>query len=288
MNVVIAEAASDERGALAHGKKGDQTGNEVRFRTINGTETGSGAFTKILHYPDSALRRCFAKDAMQIVDNNFIGYAQYGPDGDQYAGRYGLYWAMQSVNSFSQIAVACNVDCSAMVADILIHNGIRCPYTMRTATEITVLTQLDFEELDFKIEECRVGDILWRQGHTAMVVEAPESEEDFMYSAVLKSSKDMKMWSTGAGILTRETPYVTVKRSNIGFKPNVIVVQQVGEILSNTQWMRGQSHAYCANYENNAYAGVAVGKAKGFFNPDANEIIIPVRFAEKDYMVKIY
>ena len=91
----IAEAASDERGALAYGQKGDQTGNEVRFRQLNGTETGSGAFTKMLRYPDASLRRQFARCNMEIVDNPNIGYGQYGDPNDKYAGRYGLYWRMQ-------------------------------------------------------------------------------------------------------------------------------------------------------------------------------------------------
>lgn len=287
MTVVIAEAASDERGALAYGKKGDQA-NEVRFRDLIGNETGSGAFTKILRYPDAGLRRKFAKDAMEIVENQNIGYAQYGDPNDQYAGRYGLYWAMQNVDSFSKIKTPCNVDCSAMQADIFIFNGIQCPYTMRTANEITVLTQLGWEEIDFDIKKCRVGDTLWRQGHTACVVTAPNSEEELMYHAIIRSSKENKTWSTGAGVLTRECPYISVKRSEVGFKPNVIIVQQVGEILANSQWIRGQAHAYCANYQNDAYAGVAVGKSKGYFNPDANEICIPVRFADREYIVKMY
>ena len=85
-----------------------------------------------------------------------------------------------------------------------------------------------------------------------------------------------------------ECPYVSVRKSVLGFTPNVIVVQQEGECLANTQWIRGQSNLYCANYENNAYAGIAVGSAKGFFNPDSIDIQIPVRFPSRKYIVKIY
>ena len=109
-----------------------------------------------------------------------------------------------------------------------------------------------------------------------------------MYQNTLKSTTGTIVWSTGAGPKTRSLPYIEIKRSAIGFEPNTICVQQVGEILANSQWMRGQAHIYVANYENNAYAGVAVGKQATFFDPDADTIRIPVRFADKPYFVRIY
>lgn len=112
---------------------------------------------------------------------------------------------------------------------------------------------------------------------------------DMSYSAIIESSRDYKKWSTGAGVLTRACPYVSVKRSDIGFTPNVIVVQQENQCLAVTQWIRGQANIYCANYENDAYAGVAVGTANGFFNPDSMvELQIPVRFPSSRYIVRIY
>lgn len=105
------------------------------------------------------------------------------------------------------------------------------------------------------------------------------------YEAVMKSTIGSITWSTGAGPKTRNCPYIEVKP---GFKPNTICVQQQGEILANSQWMRGQQHIYVANYENNAYAGVAVGAAVSYFNPDADTIRIPVRFPNSEYIVRIY
>lgn len=285
----IAEAAHDERGALAWGQKGDSTGDEVRIRTMTGAETGSGTFEKILRFPASNMRRLFARDAQEIALNNYIGYAQYGPADDDYAGRYGLWYAMQGVQRFKDIQIYCNCDCSALVADVLIKNGLNCARTMRTATELNELDKLGFVQLPYTVGSCLIGDVVWRNGHTAIVVEAPEGEGDEqMYSAKLMSSKDTKLWSTGAGPKTRECPYIKIKRSEIGFTPNVIAVQQLGECLANTQWMRGQSHVYCANFQNDATAGVAVGKAATYFNPDASELIIPVRFANQEHIVRIY
>ena len=114
-------------------------------------------------------------------------------------------------------------------------------------------------------------------------------DEDMAYSTIIESSRDYKKWSTGAGVLTRACPYLSIKRSDIGFVPNVIVVQQEGEILANSQWIRGQNYIYCSNYDNDATAGVAVGIAKGYFNPDSStEIQIPVRFPSVRYIVRIY
>ena len=109
------------------------------------------------------------------------------------------------------------------------------------------------------------------------------------FEALLTSTRGTIMWSTGAGPKTRALPYIEVTRKELGFEPKTICVQQQGEVLSNTQWIRGASqHIYVANYENNAYAGVAVGKQASYFDPDADTIRIPVRFANKQYYVRIY
>lgn len=285
----IAEAASDERGALAYGKKGDQTGNEVRIRTMTGTETGSAGFEKILRFPDNATRAEIAKNAVDIALNDHIGYGQYGDPNDPLAGRYGLWEASQGLASFRQVKTDCNTDCSQLVSTDLNHVGLPCSKYMRTATEIQELTALGFVEYPYTAGACVLGDIVWRQGHTAVVIEAPEGEGgEEMFSARLTSSKDTRTYSTGAGPKTRACPYIKIKKADIGFTPNVIIAQMTGEILANTQWIRGQAHAYTANYENDATAGIACGTAPSYFNPDAEVIYLPVRFPEKVYIVRAY
>lgn len=280
--ILLAEASHDERGALAYGQKGDQTTEEVWIREIR-----EGEFNYVFRYPDKALCFKFADDAREIALNDHIGYAQYGKDDDNYAGRYGLWYAMHGADRFSEIDVPCNVDCSAMVADILIHNGINCSRYMRTANQRTEMKKLGFAELPFARNALNIGDILWRNGHTAVCIENNEEEEK-VYSRMIRSSVVTKKWSTGAGPLTRPCPYISIKKSELGFKPQVIVCQQMGEILANSQWIRGQAHLYCANFQNDATAGIAVGTAAGYFNPDSSTIQIPVRFVDKDYEVKIY
>lgn len=285
MLIQLVEAAHDERGGgnYAYGQPGDQTGAEVRLRNAN-----EGEFVYLLRYPDLVMRKRFAEDAIEIALNNHIGYAQYGKD--TLGGRYGIHEAMKVFDRFKDITTDCNCDCSSMTSAYLQHCGLAVSMYMRTATQRAELAKFGFKEMPYSLENARIGDICWREGHTATIVRAPEedSQEEEMYLATLTSSKDEKVWSTGAGPKSRKTPYLTVRKTDFNFVPSVILCQQVGEILANTQWMRGQAHAYVANYENNATAGVAVGKAATYFNPDADVIYIPVRFPSKEYYVRIY
>ena len=206
-------------------------------------------FTLLLRYPDKEMRRRFANDAIAIAMNDHIGYAQYGKD--TLGGRYGIHECMKVFDRFADITTDCNCDCSSMTSAYLQHNGIAVSIYMRTATERAELAKFGFTEIPYSLDNARIGDICWRDGHTATIVRAPEDapeEEDMAYSATLESSRDYKKWSTGAGVLTRECPYISVSRNTIGFKPNVIVIQQEGECLANFQWIRGQANAYCANF----------------------------------------
>ena len=116
--------------------------------------------------------------------------------------------------------------------------------------------------------------------------EDPQGEA---FEAVLRSTPGTIVWSTGGGPKTRQLAYVEVTRKQLGFEPNTICVQQQGEVLANSQWIRGASdHIYVANFENNAYAGVAVGTQVSYFDPDADHVRIPVRFPDRDYIVRIY
>ena len=109
-----------------------------------------------------------------------------------------------------------------------------------------------------------------------------------VFKAVMRSTPGTIVWSTGGGPKTRQLPYIELTRKQIGFEPETICVQQQGEILANSQWMRGQAYIYVASFENDAYAGVAVGSQVSYFNPDADTIRIPVRFPDREYIVRIY
>lgn len=117
---------------------------------------------------------------------------------------------------------------------------------------------------------------------------AEDDPDEGKFEAVLRSTPGKIVWSTGAGPKTRNCPYIELTRKQIGFEPETICVQQQGEILANSQWMRGQAYIYVASFENDAYAGVAVGTQVSYFNPDADTIRIPVRFPDREYIVHIY
>lgn len=281
--VYVVEAAHDENGNLSYGAKGDQTGDEVRRRPL-GTEPKE--FTYILRYPDETIARSIAEDAEECADNDHIGYAQQGKD--NLSSRYGLYFAMQGKDRFADITTDCNVDCSALVADILIHNGLKVSRFMYTGDEVESLTKIGFKKMDYTKLECRPGDVLWRSGHTAVVVGAESAKTH--YKGILTASDTLDKWTSGAGFLTREAPFIRLKKEDIGFTPGLICIQQAGEVISVTQWMREQKegYLYCANYANDATAGIAVGTGQGYFNPDADELKIPVRFPGRKYIVHIY
>ena len=304
----VVEAAHNENGQLNNGAPGDQTGDEVRIRELLPKDQ---SFIWILRCPDGSKANAFAVDALDIARNNNVGYTQYSEDGNKYSARYGLWYAMHDIMvdgkkiSFIKIARPCNTDCSQLVSCVLTNNGYQSGMYMSTSTEINVLTGLGFEKIKYSYSELKNGDILWKKGHTGIAVYADEippqpkppvddgsedKEKDEVFTATFKSTSATKVWSTGAGPNSRRMPYIMIPKSFIGFTPNVICVQQQGEVLSLCQWMRDQSEGflYVSNFENNASAGVAVGTKAGYFNPDADKLIIPVRFPEKDYLVRIY
>lgn len=279
--VYVVEAAHDEDGNLSYGQPGDQTGDEVRRRKMGDDER----FTYILRYPDKKIAESMAKDAEECAENDNIGYAQQGKD--NYSSRYGLYFAMQG-KSFKDIIIPCNADCTALIADLAIHNGLKVSRFMWSGNELEVMTSAGFEKIPFSLDRCEVGDVLWRQGHSAIVVSGRVPVDYF--KGILTASDTLDKWATGAGLLTREAPFIRLKKEDIGFTPGLICIQQAGEVISVTQWMREQKegYLYCANYANDATAGIAVGTGQGYFNPDADELKIPVRFPGRKYIVHIY
>ena len=323
---LVVEAAHNENGQLNDGIPGDQTKDEVRIRQLG---SGDFTYIlrcpdtqKAKCISEDAIKIAendhvgysqYSKDTSKYSARYGLWYAMRGvaipvlepslPVIDDKITR-----ATQDERvDFSQIKTDCNTDCSQLVSCVLTNNGYQSGMYMSTSTELKVLTELGFTKLKYSMEALKDGDILWRTGHTGIAVRVPDAEippqpkppvsdgsEDKetgeMFSVVLKSSTVTKTWSTGAGPNSRKMPYLIIPKSLIGFTPNVICVQQQGEVLSLCQWMREQNEGfmYVSNFENNASAGVAVGTKAGYFNPDGDKLIIPVRFPNKAYIVKIY
>jgi len=325
---LVVEAAHNENGQLNNGTPGDQTKDEVRIRQLGSNDftyilrCPDKAKAKCIS--EDAVRIAendhigyaqYSDSSSKYAARYGLWYAMRGLEVPEIQPleepkeltdpiKVSKATASNGRVDFSKIKTDCNTDCSQLASCVLTNNGYQSGMYMSTSTEIKVLTGLGFTKLPYSLDALQDGDILWRTGHTGIAVKvadeippqpqpsdgSEDKETGEVFSAVLKSSSATKTWSTGAGVNSRKTPYITIPQALIGFTPNVICVQQQGEVLSLCQWMREQNEGFlfCSNEKNNASAGIAVGTKAGYFNPDADKLIIPVRFPEENYIVKIY
>ena len=172
----IGEAAYDERGALAYGQPGDQTGFEVRISDFY--IDANRPWAKVFRAKKDDVRKKLALAMTQACQNENIGYAQYGDGSTPYKDRYGLNEALKqaSTHTIPDVTIPCNCDCSSLVAQCCRAAGIDVQITMYTAYECQILRNTGaFDELDFSEGMKLVaGDIMWRNGHTAIIT----SEDD--------------------------------------------------------------------------------------------------------------
>lgn len=167
----IGEARYDEKGNLAFGKRGDQTGNEVSVRTFG--KTGEN-WQWVFRCDDDRVAENMGEAMIQACINDNIGYAQYGnTDAD---GRYSLWDEMHKTGNILKITTPCNCDCSALVACCVTIAGIPITKFMWTANETEVLMGTKrFTKLPFvNGMTLYKGDVLLRLtpvGHTAIVVD---------------------------------------------------------------------------------------------------------------------
>ena len=178
--IKLGEAAYDERGALAYGQPGDQTGLEVRelefYNDVN------RPWTKVFRAKSQEVRDKLALAMHQACDNPNIGYAQYGDGTTPYKDRYGLRYAIDNdtpSHTIPDVTVPCNCDCSSLVAQCCRAAGIDVPSTMRTAQEEQILMSTgQFDELKyFDGMKLEAGDIMWRgapYGHTAIITDVED------------------------------------------------------------------------------------------------------------------
>lgn len=165
MSVLIGNASIDEWGHISGGQPGDQTGKEVVVREY--TNIG---WTEVLRPLDPALAERIATCMEQACANDHIGYDQNE--------RYSLYNALKQVDwDFTKIATDCECDCSSLVTDILIANGISVSKFLYTGNMVSAIMNTGKFEM-FRdpayIEHDNLlkrGDILVKQHyHTAVVL----------------------------------------------------------------------------------------------------------------------
>ena len=173
----IGEARFDERGALACGQPGDQTGEEVKESPFYNSAVKP--WQLVFRCKDAEKAKLFALYMKQACANNHVGYAQYTNVDNHFAGRYGFHYAMCSFKSILEINVDCNCDCSSLVSEIVNQAGIPVSVYMVTAEQVKIFDQTGmFDKITFKEGmKLKTGDVMWRNGHTAIITEGDPDEE---------------------------------------------------------------------------------------------------------------
>lgn len=182
MKLKLAEARSSEyhsawgeAGSQDH--KADYSDGELRIREI------SDDFDLILRWKDAELARKAARLAIGLVKNWFIGYSQNNGE----SPRTTMTDELEAAGGDpSKISKPCNTDCSAMIAAICRSCGLDVSRDIYTGNQIAALTATGAFELIHRQpgEIYTVGDILWRTGHTAIVVDMDDEEPDAKYMTV--------------------------------------------------------------------------------------------------------
>lgn len=164
MSVQIGHASIDERGKAKGGKAGDQTGKEVCIR-----DWYNGNWHTVFRPKDSKKAEKIAKACEQGCANKHIGYDQ--------SQRTTLYDAAKAVDwDLSKVKKDVETDCSAFVAVCCNAAGIKVTKNNWTGDQKAILTKTgEFEVLTDKkytsqSAYLKRGDILLKDGHTAMVL----------------------------------------------------------------------------------------------------------------------
>lgn len=161
--VKLAHARISEKGTI-EGIAGDQTGHEVEI-----SEWYSGGWLAVYRPNNETDARIIARTAEAGCNNNNVGYSQ--PD------RLSLFTAaVLNGYQLDKITYPVNTDCSAFVSVCVNAAGISVPKEMTTRNEDTALmgtgrfTRLQGAKYMTQPDYLKRGDILRKQGHTAIVV----------------------------------------------------------------------------------------------------------------------
>lgn len=157
MTTYIVAARIDERGKVSGGAAGDSTGREVCKQTL----ASSGAWSRVLRPPKNG--SAIAAAALAAAANDNIGYDQ--------RQRMTLYYAARDVGFDLSRVGPCECDCSSLVAVCCIAAGFSVNPSMYTGNERAALTGAGFADIAYSSANLRIGDVLWRSGHTAIVVD---------------------------------------------------------------------------------------------------------------------
>ena len=164
MSVKIGHASIDENNKARGGNSGDQTKKEVCIRTWY-----NKPWTAVIRPKDSSVAEKMATAMEQACANDNIGYDQNQ--------RTTLYTQAKAVNwDLSKITIACECDCSALVAVCVNAAGIPVSKDIYTGNELSALkatgkfdvyTTAQYIGSDTYLKR---GDVLLGSGHTAIAL----------------------------------------------------------------------------------------------------------------------
>lgn len=169
MALLIGQACSNERGEITGGTKGDQTTREVRINTFFDGQV----WQVIYRCKDKNKAKLIGKYMLEACKNDNIGY-------DTGKTRYTCWDLAMAIKSVKGINVPCNTDCSQLMCICVNLAGIPLTKYLWTAIEDELLMSTGMfdritDQSMLRGNGLAVGDILWRSGHTAVVVEADEA-----------------------------------------------------------------------------------------------------------------
>ena len=213
----IAQFNHPENGGL-YGRPGDQLfpadgkTAETYDAEVNIVPVGTG--WKRIFRPVSPEQGDEIADLMELTARNpHVGYSQ-GPT------RYSFGDALRLAdNDPDRIDTDCNGDCSSGTAAVCNAAGMQVRPEMTTATEKRdLMTTRKFliieDDLRIKPELMRRGDILWRDGHTAIVIDAG----DEVITLYMYASERVKM-RIGPGVIYPSIGEIPAGSELIGYDP---------------------------------------------------------------------
>ena len=188
-HVTIGHFVCDENGHARGGKPGNQTGREGRFQSWYATGSNGKGWQDVFRAKDKAVRKKIAKNMTELVENQHVGYNQ--------DDRLSLEAEAKKVNyDFAKITTDCNTDCSQATAECIIGAGILISPDMYTGNEKQLIEATgQFKTYDGKSytdsdQKLKVGDILFKIGHSAVVVKV-----QYIISRIIKYGFEFR--STG-------------------------------------------------------------------------------------------
>ncbi len=168
-HVTIGHFVCDENGHSKGGKPGDQTGREGRFQSWYAKGSNGKGWQDVFRAKDKDTRKKIAQNMIELVDNPHVGYNQNA--------RTTLDREAKKVDyDFKKIEVDCDTDCSQATAECIIGAGIPISPDMYTGNEKQLIEATKkFYTYDSKSyiesdQKLKVGDILFKIGHSAVVV----------------------------------------------------------------------------------------------------------------------